>query len=258
MNKKKLFVIGAIVLGLGIGTIVGLQQVEDTEISVAQQEKVLLNVESRIIITSENVKKLDDATFYSIVPKNKEEGEILTQERLRRDAVIQEVVDKKYGRTEIERMQAIKNIKSFFGENIEVKYKQVVSGDYGADVLEIYEDDLGYKYRVDRDTNKVFEKIPGVEFEEYHKHLKDERGFWKKSPYITMNEAELIARAFVNAKVGNPDELEIQYGFQKIISKDAYLFEWGKVSPETGEFNDLQIVIIPVNGEISQYRNTLH
>lgn len=295
MDRKKIIIGGTVILGMGIGILLGLQQIEKTKITSAEEEcsqcqnGIVMSQPTKIseptqvepiIIpfdycgTTEYCEKvisleiekfkskgikverkdviLEDGTKIAFLLP---EGSVSSFEALKEKTVreireqkaLTQKDEQKYGRSEEERSIVAKKIKEMFEGN-EVIYKGVTVTE--SRVLEKYQDNRGYIYKVNPETNQIIYKGVGISdnisrFQQAHKDILDENYDFKSSPKISVKEAEEIANNFIERYIGDTDKLAKEYGYNNNEGKGGtYIFSWGE---------KVQLILIPVNGEILQY-----
>ena len=69
MNKKYLLIIGAVIIGLGIGTAIGLQQIKSSEITTAQEENSQEEAVSQKLTPEQIREKVKETCFGTGVAK---------------------------------------------------------------------------------------------------------------------------------------------------------------------------------------------
>ena len=69
MNKKYLLIIGAVIIGLGIGTVIGLQQIKSSEITTAQEENNQEEAVSQKLTPEQIREKVKETCFGTGVTK---------------------------------------------------------------------------------------------------------------------------------------------------------------------------------------------
>jgi len=226
MNKKNLLIIGAIVIGLGIGTIIGLEQIRNTEVTTASPE---INQEKAV-------------------------SQKLTPE--------QALAEYNQTRTVGQRDEAIAKIKSIFGEDLEINFKEAKTRYYSygipdpaiitdfvqLKVIEIYEDNKGFKTEVDAETNEI---------------LKRAKDCVSGTAWITADQAKEDAENLLAKLVPDPENYRLSHedAFER-----TYYTDWRKTSE--GSFYDLipsgkgqnlakgdwrTIVICTLSGELFSY-----
>lgn len=226
MNKKNLLIIGAIVIGLGVGTIIGLEQIRNTDVTTASPE---MNQEETI-------------------------NQKLTPEQV--------LAEYNQTRTVGQRDEAIAKIKSIFGENLEITFKEAKTRYYSygipdpaiitdfvqLKVIEIYEDSQGFTTEVDAETNEI---------------LKRTKDCVSGAAWITADQAKEIAENLLAKLVPDPENYRLSHedAFER-----TYYTDWRKTSE--GGFYDLipsgkgqslaqgdwrTIVICTLSGELFSY-----
>jgi len=225
MNKKYLL-IGTIVIGLGIGTVIGLEQIRNTEVTTASPET------------------------------NQEET--LSQKLTPEQALAEYNQTRTVGR----RNEATTKIKSIFGEDLEIAFKEVKTRYYSygipdpavitdfcqLKVIEIYEDSQGFETEVDVETNEILKRI---------------KDCVSGTAWITADQAKETAENLLVKLVPDPENYRLSHedAFER-----TYYTDWRKTSE--GGFYDLipsgkgqslsrddwrTIVICTLSGELFSY-----
>jgi len=226
MSRNNLILIGTIIVGLGIGTIIGLQQIKSSKTTTAEE------------------------------PVKQEET---TDQRLTPEQTLAEYTQT---RTAEQKAEAIEKIKAIFGENLEITFKEAKTRYYSygipdpmtttafaqLKVIEIYEDNKGFKTEVDAETNEI---------------LKREKDCTTETQWVTLEQAKETAKNLLAKIVENPESytLEEDKGWAKV-----YWVFWRKQNE--GEFYNLlpagkgqglakfeerTIAICLLNGELMSY-----
>jgi len=226
MKKANLIVIGAIIVGLGIGTIIGLQQVKDSETTVAQEG-------------------------------NTQEESI--SQRLTPEQVLTEY---NQTRTAGQRAVAIEKIKSIFGEDLEIVFKEAKTEYFNAGipraaittdftqlrVIEIYEDNESFTTEVDIKTNEV---------------IKRTKPCTQETQWVIFDQAKEIAENLLAKMVDDPENYELinedagkrtYYSFwRKLHEGEFYSKIPGKKGQSLSRMEDRFITICTLNGELMNY-----
>ena len=172
MSKKNLFIIGAVIIGLGIGTIIGLQQIKSSEITTAQEES-----------------NQEEAVSQRLTPE-------------------QALAEYNQTRTAEQRAEAIEKIKAIFGEDLEITFKEaeanyhlygnprpvIITDFVQVKVIETYEDNKGFETEIDAETNTI---------------LSRRKSCIEETQRITSDQAKEIAKNLLAKLVDNPEDYEL-------------------------------------------------
>jgi len=226
MNRNNLILVGTIIVGLGIGTIIGLQQIKSSKTTTAEE------------------------------PVKQEET---TDQRLTPEQALAEYTQT---RTAEQKAEAIEKIKSIFGEDLVITFKEAKTRYYSygipdpaaitdfaqLKVIEIYEDNKEFKTEIDAETNEI---------------LKREKDCTTETQWVTLEQAKETAKNLLAKIVENPENYTLQEdkGWAKV-----YWVFWRKQNE--GEFYNLlpagkgqtlakfeerTIAICLLNGELMSY-----
>lgn len=197
MNKKYLLIIGTIVIGLGIGTFIGLEQIKHAKTTTAGE---LNNQEETL-------------------------GQKLTPEQV--------LAEYNQARTAEQRETVIEKIKSIFGEDLEITFKEAKTRYYSCGipdpaiitdfvqlkVIETYEDNKGFKTEVDTETNEI---------------LKRAKDCVSGTAWITADQAKETAKNLLAKLVPDPENYSLSH--EDAFTR-TYYTDWRKISE--GDFYDL-------------------
>ncbi len=169
MKKTNLIIIGAVIVGLGIGTIIGLQQIKNTKTTIAEES----NKASETAQTSDQVL----AEYYQT-------------------------------RTAEQRAEVIEKIKAIFGEDLEITFKEATTRYYSYGIpdpavitdfvqlktIEVYEDNKGFTTEVDTANNEIINRG---------------KSCIEETQRITNSQAKEIARSLLAKITNNSESYEL-------------------------------------------------
>lgn len=293
MSKKLLFILGAMAAGLGIGTLIGLQQVRRTDTSIAQNQNEQQKAETEDIfelgaiqvipkndlpnraLLEETIKDFtkkwgaspeveeftaNDGQVYFLVvsPQRKKNVEGIKNE-INQDIERERLIKEKYERTTAERKSAMEQIRNFHREERKITYIDVSGDPSGSgEGVETYKDDRGYVYEYDVGKKKIMTMQAAgdkIWCEANKNVLKPDCSF--KEGQITEQQAKNKASAALTKEIGKEKALEILNNSSMERAKEkgnTFVFFYPK---ESGRNYQMLVVVEPVNGEIINYQNYL-
>ena len=223
MNKKYLIIIGTIVIGLGIGTFIGLEQIKNTKTTTAEES----NQQNEIAQTPEQVL----AEYYQT-------------------------------RTAEQREVVMEKIKSIFGEDLVLTFKEAKTRYYTygipdpatvtdfaqLKVIETYEDNKGFKTEVDAETNEIINRA---------------KNCTEGTKWITADQAKVTAQNLLAKLVPDPENYNLLQAnaysrtyytdWRKTYEGDFYNFIPSKKEQSLAKQDWRTIVICNLSGELFNY-----
>jgi hypothetical protein len=223
MKKANLIIIGAVIIGLGIGTAIGLQQIKNTKTTIAEES----NKASETAQTSDQV-----------------------------------LVEYYQTRTAEQREAVMEKIKSIFGEDLAITFKEAKTRYYTygipdpatitdfaqLKVIETYEDNKGFRTEVDVENNEI---------------LNRGKDCIEGTKWITADQAKESAQNLLAKLVPDPENYRLR---QADAYERTYYTDWAKA--HEGDFYNLipdgkgqslaksewrTIVICDLSGELFSY-----
>lgn len=271
MKNPKTYIVLGIVAVIVVGALIGSQKVQKTS---ATEEAGLHEIRTMIIphdvegaydqIAIQSKKyphrkdlALKDGTKITVYwndGENPDFDNIVKDQEQQREGLRQ--LEEGYKPDEAFKSTAIQEIKAVFPDSSNITYKMSLKD------VSLFSDDKGYDYIIDKNTGEIAGKAVGSDkqFEITHANLKNRDKSWKVN--MSIGEAEGIAMDFVRKNVGNPEELMKEYPYQKTEAKfNTYMFTWGDIKCESQDpekvCRGIMTVVIPTNGEILLYSNSL-
>ncbi len=209
------------------------------------------NKDARLYVASNGMRFI-----FNLEPGATNQDEQISKLQTRVEQIVKSQVEKeaKYGRSESERAEAVKNIKQIAGADRTVKFLETLPPMN----FERYSDSKGFEYFVSKATNKVVVMSAGKDFAFLNSDILDENG-WKGNN-ITKEQANEIARKFIQEKSGLDQKTlgEVLAGLKAEDGKHgAFRFYYGENG--SGVYGEgswaFEVIVEPASGQIISYSN---
>ncbi|XOB42432.1 MAG: hypothetical protein ACKKMP_03675 [Candidatus Nealsonbacteria bacterium] len=266
MNKKNLLIIGTVIVGLGVGTLIGLSQIKTTEIITATNSDI--DNETSLESTTERQvaelrakldkaiqEEVDSGCVEELITKDGETTRQLCGESLIKVSKLIQETNRKItlltGRPEEERKVAMQNIREFMEKpELELNFVRISSNPYSdqeeGNRMEVYKDNEGMEYWINPQNNQIIQMgIASVSTQEEMKEI-------DLTPRYSKAELEMMAKKILEARLPNFEDIEKNATYEvKDKQGLVYFFRWTLI-PE----GFIQVGISR-GGEITSYTNAL-